>query len=160
MTAHACLNLRPELFRAVVLNVPFLDVLSTLLDEELPLTATDRLEFGNPETSLKMYNSIKSLSPYDNLSSQEYPSVLVNMNMQDQRVPHWGILKFIEKLRHLSKEPTRFPEFASKNIVCRINEEGGHFGSNDNSENLSQCIWEYAWLDFLLFQKDNAKITV
>lgn len=67
----------------MILNVPFLDVLTTLLEEELPLTATDRLEFGNPEKSLEMYNLIKGISPYDNLSHKEYPSVLINMNLHD-----------------------------------------------------------------------------
>ncbi len=67
LVAHTCLNLRPELFRAAILEVPFLDVLSCLLDENLPLTLTDHLEFGNPITDSKIYKIIQSYSPYENL---------------------------------------------------------------------------------------------
>jgi oligopeptidase B len=68
LVAGACLNMRPELYRAVILNVPFLDVLTTLLEKDLPLTETDRLEFGNPEVSKQIYSLIHSYSPYENLS--------------------------------------------------------------------------------------------
>ena len=67
LVAHTCLNLRPELFRAAILEVPFLDVLSCLLDETLPLTLTDHLEFGNPIKDEQLYTTIQSYSPYENL---------------------------------------------------------------------------------------------
>ena len=69
LVAHSCLNMRPELFRACVLNVPFLDVLDSLLDDSLPLSATDYLEFGNPLTSPAFYSLINSYCPYQNLSN-------------------------------------------------------------------------------------------
>ena len=95
----------PEYYRACLLNMPFLDVLTTLLDESLPLSATDHLEFGNPITDEKYYKIIHSISPFENLSHREYPNVLINMSLEDPRVPHWGNLKFIERLRDMAKAP-------------------------------------------------------
>lgn len=155
LIAQACMNMHPELFRAVVLNVPFLDVLTTLLDESLPLSVTDHLEFGNPALDEKLYQLIHSYSPYENLSHQEYPATLINLSLNDPRVPHWGSLKFIEKLRDLAKDPERQPDFRAKNIVARVNKEAGHFGSVDNDVNLAIETFEFAWLDFLMFKKNN-----
>ena len=74
----------------------------------------------------------------------------------DNRVPVHGILKYVEKLRDLSKEPTCFPDFGAKNIVVHLeqNEGTGHFGSVDNESNLSRELYEFAWLDFLMFTKE------
>jgi oligopeptidase B len=79
LVANACLNMRPDLFRAVILEVPFLDVLGSLLDEELPLTKTDHLEFGNPIFDDASYKQIASYSPYENLTNREYPAVLMTI---------------------------------------------------------------------------------
>lgn len=89
------------------------------------------------------------------MSNQEVPAVLIQSSMADTRVPLWGTLKFIEKLRDLSLSPKRFPDFGASNIVCRIQtEEGsGHFGSVDNDINLALLTYEFAWLDFLMFNK-------
>ena len=125
--------MHPELYRACILNVPFLDTLSALLDDTLPLTATDHLEFGNPIESEKYYRMIHSLSPYENLSHKEYPACFMRISLDDPRVPHWGSLKFIEKLRDLAKENERYPNFGEKNIVVKIDKEGGHFGSTNNN---------------------------
>lgn len=145
--------MHPELFRACLLNVPFLDVLSCLVDETLPLTATDHLEFGNPITDEKVYQLINSFSPYENLSKREYPSILMNVSLTDPRVPHWTNLKFIEKLRDMADAPQRFPDFGCKNIVVRLNKEGGHFGALDNDTNLAMGTFEFAWLDYIMFKK-------
>ena len=84
---------------------------------------------------------------------KEYPACLIQSSLHDPRVPAWGTLKFVQKLRDLAQEPTAFPDFHSKNIVCRlINEEGaGHFGSLENDTNLGSLAYEFAWLDFLMF---------
>lgn len=153
LVAQSCLNMEPDLFRAVVLNVPFLDILNTLLDDTLTLTATDHLEFGNPITDEAAYRLQHSYSPYENLSHQEYPAILMNMALNDPRVPHWGTLKFIEKIRDLAKAPEKQPDFGMKNIVVRVNKEGGHFGTNDNDTNLAMLTFEFAWLDYLMFKK-------
>ena len=102
LVAHSCLNLRPDLFRACILNVPFLDVLNSLLDPSLPLSATDYLELGNPIEDEKIYHLINSYCPYQNLSNAEFPSCLIQSSVEDTRVPIWGTLKFIEKLRNLA----------------------------------------------------------
>mmetsp|Transcript_1012 Transcript_1012/g.1826 ORF Transcript_1012/g.1826 Transcript_1012/m.1826 type:complete len:256 (+) Transcript_1012:1579-2346(+) len=134
LIAHACLNLRPELYRACILNSPFLDVLNSLLDPSLALSETDYLELGNPLEDANIYNLIKSYCPYQNLSNQEHPAVLLQTSIQDQRVPIWGTLKFVQRLRDLTQKPQRFPEMVDQNILVRlIDEEGtGHFGSVDN----------------------------
>ena len=74
------------------------------------------------------------------------------MSLNDPRIPHWGALKFVEKLRERALAPTRIPDFGNKNIVIRIErEEGhGHFGSTDNSENLKNETQIFAWLDYLM----------
>lgn len=150
LVAQACLNMRPELFRACILDVPFLDVLTCLLDPEVPLAKTDHLEFGDPLLDSKIYELISSYSPYDNLVSAEYPSVFLNMALNDPRVPGWSTLKFIEKMRDLSQEPTKVPNFGNNNMIVRVNQEGGHFGSHDGDVNLYNAMQEFAWLDFLM----------
>lgn len=105
--------MNPELFRACVLNVPFLDILSILLDDTIPLTLTDYLEFGNPIIDEKIYKLIHSYSPYENLSNQEYPATLINFSLDDPRVSHWGNLKFVEKMRDLAKQVEKFPDFGN-----------------------------------------------
>jgi len=150
LVAQSCLNMRPELFRACILDVPFLDVLSCLLDPDSPLAKTDYLEFGDPLTDSKIYELISSYSPYENLVRAEYPSVFLNMQLNDPRVPEWSILKFVEKFRDLAQEPTRVPHFGNNNMVVRINEEGGHFGSVSGDVNIYNGMQEFAWLDFLM----------
>jgi len=80
--------------------------------------------------------------------------MLINVNVEDPRVPLWGNLKYIEKLRDLALSPKRCPDFSEKNIVLRINKDGGHFGSSNNEKNLTMAIWEFAWLDFLIFKRN------
>ncbi len=136
LVAQACLNMRPELFRACILDVNFLDVLSCLLDPDLPLAKTDYLEFGDPLNDAKIYELISSYSPYDNLTRAEYPSLFLNLALNDPRVPGWSTLKFVEKMRDLALPPTTVPHFGNNNMVVRINHEGGHFGSHANDVNL------------------------
>ena len=158
LVGHCALNLRPDLFKACILEVPFLDVLSTLLDPTLPLTVTDHLEFGNPIKDVNAYERIFSYSPYDNLTQKEFPAVYLQMSLQDPRVPDWGNLKFIEKLRDYSMEPTRMPDFGDNNIVVQINKkEIGHFGAVDNSKNLANLVNQFAWLDFLMLNPNKEK---
>ena len=150
LVAQACLNMRPELFRACILEVPFLDVLSCLLDPDEALSATDYLEFGDPLSDPQIYELISSYSPYENLQRAEYPSLFMNMQLNDPRVPGWSTLKFIEKLRDLGVQPTNVPHFGNNNTIVRVNHEGGHFGSHENDVNLYNAMQEFAWLDFLM----------
>lgn len=155
LAAQACLNMRPDLFRACILTVPFLDVLNSLLDEKLALSATDHIEFGNPKKDERFYKLINSYCPYQNLGNREFPATLIQSAVRDTRVPIWGTLKFIEKIRDLAQKPQQFPDFGNKNIVCKLEKKEGssHFGDVDNETNLDQLAFEFAFLDFLMFSK-------
>lgn len=123
LVAQSCLNLRPELYRACILEVPFVDVLGNLLEPDLPLAQTDHLEFGNPITDSDAYRTIASYSPYENLSHQEYPATMLSLSMNDPRIPAWCTLKFVEKMRDRAMDPTRMPDFGNKNFVVRIRDQ-------------------------------------
>jgi oligopeptidase B len=95
-----------------------------------------------------------SYSPYDNLDIKEYPAIYVQMSLNDPRVPAWGNLKFLEKIRDMATVPTRAPHFGNKNIVCKISRDGaGHFGSHDNEVNLINSGNQFAWLDFMMLNQ-------
>jgi len=148
------INLRPDLFRAAILSHPFVDILSTLMDDSLPLTIPDYQEYGNPLFDEKIYSSMLSYSPYENISHQEYPAILITMSLDDPRIPSWSVLKYIQKLRTKSKEPTRIPNFIEKNICVKI-EKSGHFGALNQDEALKNKIWEMMWCDKMLLEKNN-----
>jgi len=94
----AIANERPELFNTVILNVPFVDVINTMLDEKLPLTVGEYEEWGNPKKK-KEYRYIKSYSPYDNVKAQNYPNMLFFTGLNDTRVGYWEPAKMVAKLR-------------------------------------------------------------
>jgi oligopeptidase B len=95
----AVANLRPDLFRVIVAEVPFVDVVTTILDESLPLTVTEWEEWGNPVTDPEIYKVMKSYSPYDNVEAKEYPAMLVTSGLNDPRVQYWEPAKWVAKLR-------------------------------------------------------------
>src|SRR6185295_7097384 len=91
-------NLRPDLFKAVVSQVPFVDVLNTMLDASLPLTTSEYIEWGNPNEK-PAYEYMKTYSPYDNVKRQTYPTMLVRTSLNDSQVPYWEAAKWVAKLR-------------------------------------------------------------
>jgi oligopeptidase B len=95
----AVVNLRPELFKGVVAQVPFVDCLTTILDETLPLTVTEWEEWGNPKADPDVYAYMKSYSPYDNVEAKDYPAMLVTGGLNDPRVSYWEPAKWVAKLR-------------------------------------------------------------
>jgi oligopeptidase B len=95
----AVVNARPDLFRAVVAEVPFVDCLTTILDESLPLTVTEWEEWGNPVADGAVYDLMKSYSPYDNVEAKDYPALLVTAGLNDPRVQYWEPAKWVAKLR-------------------------------------------------------------
>ncbi len=95
----AVVNARPDLFRAVVAEVPFVDCLTTILDESLPLTVTEWEEWGNPVADPEIYRLMKSYSPYDNVEAKAYPALLVTAGRNDPRVQYWEPAKWVAKLR-------------------------------------------------------------
>lgn len=116
----AVANLRPDLFRAIVSEVPFVDSLTTMLDLGLPLTVTEFEEWGNPVENPAAYAVMKSYSPYDNVRSQEYPAMYVSTGLNDPRVSYWEPVKWVAKLR-AQKTDLRI-------IVLRIEMSAGHGG--------------------------------
>ncbi len=98
----AVANLRPDLFRAIVAEVPFVDCLTTMLDESLPLTITEWEEWGDPVHDQSMYEYIKSYAPYDNVADRDYPALLVTAGLNDPRVQYWEPAKLVAKLRETS----------------------------------------------------------
>jgi oligopeptidase B len=95
----AVANIRPDLFRAIVAEVPFVDCLTTMLDDSLPLTITEWEEWGDPVHDPAMYDYIKSYAPYDNVAAQDYPALLVTAGLNDPRVQYWEPAKWVAKLR-------------------------------------------------------------
>jgi oligopeptidase B len=95
----AVANTRPDLFRAIVAEVPFVDVVTTILDDSLPLTVTEWEEWGNPVTDPEIYKIMKSYSPYDNVEAKDYPAMVVTSGLNDPRVQYWEPAKWVAKLR-------------------------------------------------------------
>lgn len=100
MLMGAVLNLRPDLFQAAILDVPFVDVLNTMLDDTLPLTTSEYVEWGNPNIK-EQYAWMRAYSPYDNLKPAAFPHVLINVGLNDSQVPYWEGAKYAAKLRDL-----------------------------------------------------------
>ena len=102
----AVANLRPDLFRAVVADVPFVDVLNTMLDASLPLTVGEWEEWGNPSEP-EEYAYIGAYSPYDNVEKKAYPTMLVTTSFNDSQVMYWEPAKYVARLRTLKTDTTR-----------------------------------------------------
>ena len=117
----AVANLRPELFRAVVAAVPFVDVLTTILDDSLPLTVMEWEEWGNPKTDPEFYAYIKSYSPYDNVRVAAYPAMLVLAGLNDPRVSYWEPAKWVQRLRQRGAA-------AGGPVLLKTEMDGGHMG--------------------------------
>ncbi|MCU0229610.1 MAG: prolyl oligopeptidase family serine peptidase, partial [Bryobacterales bacterium] len=133
----ASMNLRPDLFGAVVASVPFVDVLNTMLDPSLPLTVGEYEEWGNPADP-SQFHVIRSYSPYDNLRPAAYPHILMTAGLHDPRVSYWEPAKFVARLRTLTQ---------SSNLVLLKTEMGaGHFGPSGRYDAWKETAFEYAFL--------------
>jgi len=133
----ACMNLRPDLFRIVVADVPFVDVVTTMLDETLPLTTGEWDEWGNPNDKV-YYDYMLSYSPYDNVADKAYPTVLITTGYNDSQVQYWEPAKWVAKLRDHST--------SDNPIVFKIEMEVGHAGKSGRFESLRDIAFEYAFL--------------
>ncbi|HUP69031.1 MAG TPA: S9 family peptidase [Acidimicrobiales bacterium] len=116
----AVTNIAPELFKAVVAVVPFVDVLTTILDESLPLTVMEWEEWGNPKADPEIYRYIKSYSPYDNVEALPYPAMLVLGGLNDPRVSYWEPAKWVQRLRERST--------SANTVLLKTEMGGGHMG--------------------------------
>jgi oligopeptidase B len=134
----AVTNLRPDLFKAVISYVPFVDVMNTMLDASLPLTVGEYLEWGNPNEK-EAYLYMKSYSPYDNLEAKNYPTMLVRTSLNDSQVMYWEPAKYVAKLRALKTD---------KNILLFKTklEPGGHGGASGRYDRLRDVAFDYAFM--------------
>ena len=133
----AVANLRPDLFRAVVSQVPFVDVLNTMLDATLPLTTQEYIEWGDPNTE-KGYRSIRAWSPYDNLAPKAYPAMLVEASLNDSQVPYWEAAKYVARLRGLKTD--------ANPVLLKTVLEAGHGGASGRYDALKELAFTYAWV--------------
>lgn len=125
----AAANLRPDLFRAVVAEVPFVDVVNTMLDESLPLTVGEFLEWGNPKEP-HHYAVIRSYSPYDNLRAAAYPAMYLRAGLNDSQVPYWEAAKYAAKLRTLKTD--------DEPVLLSVNMDAGHGGASGRYDALAE----------------------
>ncbi len=133
----AVMNMRPDLYNGIVASVPFVDVVTTMLDESIPLTTGEFDEWGNPKDPT-YYDYMKSYSPYDNVSAQNYPNVLVTTGLHDSQVQYWEPAKWVAKLRDLKTDDTL--------LLLHTNMDAGHGGASGRFEALKEVALEYAFL--------------
>lgn len=133
----AAANMDPELFGGIVAAVPFVDVLNTMSDTELPLTPPEWPEWGNPLESAEDYDTILSYSPYDNVGDKPYPPMLITGGLTDPRVTYWEPAKWAAKLRHEAPEAGPY--------YLRINMGAGHGGASGRFEGLKETAIEFAF---------------
>ena len=130
-------NLRPDLFRAVVSQVPFVDVMNTMLDASLPLTVPEYEEWGNPNER-EAFETMLSYSPYDNLRAAAYPAMLVKTSLYDSQVMYWEPAKYIAKLRTLNT--------GQGPLLLHTNMTAGHGGASGRYDYLKEIAFDYAFL--------------
>jgi oligopeptidase B len=133
----AVMNMRPELFRVVLAEVPFVDVVNTMLDASLPLTVIEYDEWGNPNDPAP-YQYIRSYSPYDNVKAQEYPNILVTAGLNDPRVAYWEPTKWTARLRAMKTDGNR--------LLLRTNMGAGHGGASGRFDFLREIAFKYAFM--------------
>ena len=136
----AATNLRPDLFKAVVSEVPFVDVINTMLDASLPLTTSEYTEWGNPNEK-PAFDYMMEYSPYDNIRATVYPSMLVRVSLNDSQVPYWEGAKFAAKLRATKTD--------NNPLLLKTNMGAGHGGASGRYDALRETAFTYA---FVLWQ--------
>ena len=131
------INEAPELYRSVLAAVPFVDIITTMLDDTIPLTTGEYDEWGNPNQK-DYYDYMKSYSPYDNVKHQSYPNLLITAGLHDSQVQYWEPAKWVAKLRTHKTD---------KNVLfLDTNMEAGHSGASGHFNPLKQTAKEYAFI--------------
>lgn len=133
----AVTNMRPDLFKAVVAQVPFVDVLNTMLDASLPLTTSEYIEWGNPNEKAA-YDYMKQYSPYDNVGHKDYPSMLVKVSLNDSQVPYWEGAKLVARIRDMRTN--------NNPLLLKVNMGAGHGGSSGRYDYLHEVAFDYAYM--------------
>lgn len=137
----AVVNMRPDLFKGIIAAVPFVDVVTTMLDESIPLTTGEYDEWGNPNNK-EYYEYMLSYSPYDNVAELEYPNMLITTGYHDSQVQYWEPLKWTAKLRDLNQ--------STNSIYLNVQMEAGHGGASGRFRRFKETAMEYAFLIDLL----------
>ncbi len=130
-------NLAPELYNGIIAQVPFVDVITTMLDESIPLTTGEYDEWGNPNVK-KYYNYIASYSPYDNIKKQKYPNMYVSTGLHDSQVQYWEPAKWVAKLRSINNNDSV--------LFLDTNMKAGHGGASGRFEAIKELAKEYSFL--------------
>ncbi|WP_304141725.1 S9 family peptidase [Mesoflavibacter zeaxanthinifaciens] len=136
----AVINLNPKLYKGVIAAVPFVDVVTTMLDDTIPLTTGEYDEWGNPNNK-DYYHYMKSYSPYDNVKEKEYPNLLVTTGLHDSQVQYWEPAKWVAKLRELKTD--------NNLLLLKTDMDAGHGGASGRFEALKEVALEYAFLFYL-----------
>ena len=130
-------NMAPELYNGVIAQVPFVDVITTMLDDSIPLTTGEYDEWGNPNEK-ESYDYMKSYSPYDNVSAQKYPNMLITTGLHDSQVQYWEPAKWVAKLRVLKTN--------NNLLFLNTNMDAGHGGASGRFESLKEVAKEFSFL--------------
>ncbi|SIN70523.1 S9 family peptidase [Algoriphagus halophilus] len=133
----AVMNMRPDLFHGLIASVPFVDVVSTMLDESIPLTTGEFQEWGNPKDK-EYYDYMLSYSPYDNVTAKDYPNLLVTSGLHDSQVQYWEPTKWVAKLRELKTD--------NNLLLLHTNMDAGHGGASGRFNALKELAMEYTFL--------------
>ncbi|TGV01594.1 S9 family peptidase [Flavivirga rizhaonensis] len=133
----AIINMNPELYKGILAAVPFVDVVTTMLDDSIPLTTGEYDEWGNPN-DLNYYNYMKSYSPYDNVEAKSYPNMLVTTGLHDSQVQYWEPAKWVAKIRELKTDENK--------LLLHTDMDSGHGGASGRFESLKEVSLEYAFL--------------
>ena len=131
------MNMAPNLYNGIVAQVPFVDVITTMLDDSIPLTTGEYDEWGNPN-DLAYYNYMKSYSPYDNISKQNYPNALITTGLHDSQVQYWEPAKWVAKLREHKTNATV--------LLLKTNMDAGHGGASGRFESLKEDALDFVFL--------------
>jgi oligopeptidase B len=137
MLMGAVANMAPDLFAGIIAEVPFVDVLNTMLDAELPLTPPEWPEWGNPATEVSAFRTILSYSPYDNVKAQAYPAILALAGLTDPRVTYWEPAKWVARLRATMTD--------GGPVLLRLNMDAGHGGAAGRFDRLEEVALAYAF---------------
>ncbi len=132
----AVVNQAPELYKAAITQVPFVDVMNTMLDADLPLTTEEWIEWGNPNEK-KAWDYMVTYSPYENVKAQAYPNMLIEVSLNDSQVPYWEGAKFTAKLREMKTNDSA--------ILLKTNMGAGHGGASGRYDRLKEVAFDYAY---------------
>lgn len=133
----AVMNQAPELYKAAIVQVPFVDVMNTMIDETLPLTTEEWDEWGNPRDDKKAWDYMYSYSPYDQIKKMAYPNMLVEVSLNDSQVPYWEGAKYAAKIREYKTNDSV--------VLLKTNMGAGHGGSSGRYDRLKEVAFDYAY---------------